>query len=231
MSQDKIWFILNDGQTTGPFEVNEVDSQLSSLKDPQIWGKGQSEWMTPQRWKRSLKEAGLALPTSTDPTEKGLWRWRDLRVEQTALSYKDLLEKLRGMSSYSHIEVMPETAQQWREVFAMPRLVEDLGISRRTAPRVPIMGTLDFEIEAQEYSCRVISISEGGLGLNDAKDLHIGMQFQGILTSASLFIKITSLFEVVYVSNDGYVGLRFVDLPDEFKNSVIEYVNKFATHT
>ena len=44
-----------------------------------------------------------------------------------------------------------------------------------------------------------------------------------------LFVTINTTCEVVYVGNDGYAGLRFVGLPEEFKSSIIEYVRKFAT--
>jgi hypothetical protein len=68
MSQAKIWFILSEGQTVGPFEPDEVEKQLSSAKDPQIWGRGHAEWMQPARWRQILREAGHTLPTTPAAT-------------------------------------------------------------------------------------------------------------------------------------------------------------------
>lgn len=48
----KIWFILHDGQVTGPFDPPEIESKISSLNDTQIWGRGHGEWMTPIRWRQ-----------------------------------------------------------------------------------------------------------------------------------------------------------------------------------
>jgi hypothetical protein len=233
MSQAKIWFVLSEGQTTGPFEPDEVEKQLGSLKEPQVWGRGHSEWMNPTRWRQVLREAGHALPKTpaVDPSQpQGLWRVRVHGQEKQPLRYGELITYLKGFPDLSAVDVYPETGDAWKEVYGIPRLVEELGISRRSHPRVPIVGTLTYELPQAEAACRVISISEGGIGINDAHGLQIGSQFQATLTSPNLYVTITSMFEVVYVGADGYAGLRFIDLPDEFKSSVIEYVNKFAVH-
>ena len=232
VSQAKIWFILSEGQTNGPFEPDEVEQQLLSLKEPQIWGRGHSEWMNPTRWRQILKEAGHIPKATTASPDKpqGLWRVRVHGEEKQPLRYSELVTYLKGFNDLSPIDVYPEAGDAWKEVYAIPRLVEELGISRRSHPRVPIVGTLTYEIPQGETSCRVISISEGGSGINDAQGMQIGSHFQGTLTSPNLYVTITSGFEVVYVGADGYAGLRFIDLPDEFKSSVIEYVNKFSVN-
>lgn len=232
MSQSKIWFILSEGETTGPFEPDEVEKQLSSAKEPQIWGRGHSEWMQPGKWRQVLREAGHAVPKVIGTPEKpqGLWRVRIHGEEKTPLRYTELVPYLKKFNDLSSVDVFPEAGDSWKEVYAIPRLVEELGISRRNHPRVPIMGTLTYEVPQGEATCRVISISEGGLGINDAQGMQIGQQFQGSLTSPNLYVTVMTQFEVVYVGGDGYAGLRFVDLPDEYKSSVIEYINKFAVH-
>lgn len=232
MSQSKIWFILSEGQTTGPHDPEEVEKILPSLKDPQVWGRGHTEWMQPSRWRQLLREAGHIIPLPTPNPEKpqGLWRVRIHAEEKPPLRYGELIPYLKNISDLSGVEVIPEAGDSWKEVYEIPRLVEELGISRRGHPRVPIMGTLSYEIPQGEATCRVISISEGGIGINDAHGMQIGNQFEGVLTSPNLYVTINATFEVVYVGVDGYAGLRFVDLPDEFKSSVIEYVNKFAVH-
>nr|WP_295899259.1 PilZ domain-containing protein [uncultured Bdellovibrio sp.] len=227
MAHPKIWFILSEGQVTGPYDHEEIEARLSSAKEPQIWGRGQSEWMTPSRWRQSLKEAFQITPPS--PESQGIWKIRIEGQEKSPMKYSDLIAHLKTLKDYSAVDLLPEGSSSWREVYAIPRVVEDLGISRRSHPRVPIVGTLKCESEKGDFTCRVISISEGGLGVNDARNLQIGERFESTLTSPNLFVTITATCEVVYVGNDGYAGLRFVGLPTEFKSSIIEYVNKFAT--
>ncbi|UOF02014.1 PilZ domain-containing protein [Bdellovibrio reynosensis] len=226
MAHPKIWFILSEGQTTGPFDQDEIEARLGSAKDPQIWGRGQSEWMTPSKWRQALNDVGMKVSNAEPP---GLWRIRVEGQELPPRKYSELIAHLKTLSDYSFVDISPDEKTPWKEVYSVPRVVEDLGISRRSHPRVPIVGTLACEGPKGSFSCRVISISEGGIGINDARNLQIGERFEGTLTSPNLFITIPATCEVVYVGGDGYAGLRFINLPTEYKSSVIEYVNKFAT--
>lgn len=222
---------MSEGQTVGPFDPEEVEQKIPTLTDPQIWGRGHTEWMTPARWRQVLREAGHMTARSHSPEQpQGLWRVRVHGEEKNPLRYHELVTFLKTFNDLSPVDILPEAGDGWKEVYAIPRLVEELGISRRSHPRVPLVGTLTFEIPQGEASCRVISISEGGIGINDAHGLQIGSQFPGTLSSPNLYVTITADFEVVYVGKDGYAGLRFINLPEEFKSSVIEYVNKFAVH-
>nr|BFD62996.1 hypothetical protein BdHM001_16770 [Bdellovibrio sp. HM001] len=223
----KIWFILTEGQVTGPFDHAEIESRLSTAPEAQIWGRGQSEWMTPSKWRQSLKEQSQITTASNEPP--GLWKIRIEGKEQPPMKYSDLIATLKKLRDYSAVDICTDNSKVWKEIYSIPRIVDDLGISRRSHPRVPMIGTLACESPKGEFSCRVISISEGGLGVNDAQNLQIGERFKGTLTSPNLFVTINTTCEVVYVGNDGYAGLRFVGLPEEFKSSIIEYVRKFAT--
>lgn len=227
MSDQKIWFVLNAGQVTGPFDSNEVEHQANQFAQAQIWGRGQTEWVTFDKWKKNLQANHQILPIKQ--TAPNLWKLRVEGKERDLLSYDQLIKFLKTNTDYAVIDVSPEGSDVWTEVFGVPRIVEDLGITRRSHPRVPIVGILKCESANGPFQCRVISISEGGLGVNDAINLSIGMKFAGTLESPNLFSKIASTFEVVYVGKDGYAGLRFVGIADESKNSIIEYVRKFTS--
>ncbi|NUN06195.1 MAG: PilZ domain-containing protein [Bdellovibrio sp.] len=227
MTQAKIWFILSEGQVKGPHDQSEIETLLVSAKDPQIWGRGLPEWLNPTRWRQSLKN--LQAPSANSPEAEEIWHVRIEGKEKNPFKYSELVPFLKNLTDFSAVDVRHGENGAWKEVYAVPRVVEALGISRRSHPRVPIVGTLDCKSAQGDFSARVISISEGGLGINDAKSLQIGQKFKATLTSPNLFSSIDTTCEVVYVGNDGYAGLRFVGLPAEFKNSIIEYVNKFAS--
>lgn len=223
----KIWFILHDGQVTGPFDPPEIESKISSLNDTQIWGRGHGEWMTPIRWRQMMKDlpaAGAAVDSSK------LWRLRIDGKAQDAQTYTELIASLKNIKDFTTVDVSSDNGQTWKDIYSVQQVVDNLGISRRSHPRVPIVGTLEFENDKGEsVKCRVISVSEGGLGVNDAQSLQIGQKFYATLTSPNLYVTVTTSCEVVYVGSDGYAGLRFVGIPEEFKSSIVEYVNKFAT--
>lgn len=224
----KVWFILNEGQVTGPFDPAEVESQIASFKEPLIWGRGQVEWDIPSKWRSKVKELP---PVAAAGDQSKSWMVRVEGKVRDPLKYNDMITQLKKMTDLSQVDISTDGGKIWKEVYALQQVVDDLGISRRSHPRVPIVGTLEFELgtTSNTVKCRVISISEGGLGINDADGLQIGQKFFATLTSPNLYQTITTTCEVVYMGNDGYAGLRFVGLPEEFKSSVIEYVRKFAT--
>lgn len=227
MSEAKIWFILSEGQVTGPYNNTEIETHLNSSKDPQVWGRGQAEWMSVPRWRQVLKNY-LSSESKEAKTESS-WKVRVEGKEQGPLKYTDLISYLKTLTDFSTVDICPGSNSLWKEIYAYPQIAADLGISRRSHPRVPIVGKLVCDRPKGEFNCRVISISEGGLGVNDAGDLKIGERFKATLTTSNLFVTITCTCEVVYVGNDGYAGLRFVNLATEFKSSIIEYVNKFVS--
>jgi PilZ domain. len=226
----KIWFVLIDGQVTGPYEPDEVDELISKSKEIQIWGKGYAEWMEPIRWRQSLKENLQNNPPPKAPESTKMWRSRVEGREQSPMLYTDMIKFLKTLKDFSSVDIFIDKLGQWREIYALQQIADDLGISRRSHPRVPILGTLECESESKgHFNCRVISISEGGLGVTDVRNLQIGDRFTGTLNSPNLFMQINAICDVVYVGNDGYAGLRFANLPIEAKSSIIEYVNKFAS--
>lgn len=228
----KIWFILNDGQVTGPLTSEEIESKIASLNtqaqpsvEPQIWGRGHSEWMTPGKWRQVMRELQ---PLKADADNQQLWKIRIDGSEKKPMKYAELIAYLKNIKDFSRVD-LSFAGSGWKEIFGFQKVVDDLEISRRSHPRVPIVGTIVCESAQGDFSCRVISISEGGLGINDAQRLQIGERFSGTLTSPNLYVTIICTCEVVYAGTDGYAGVRFVGLTEEFKSSIIEYVNKFAT--
>ena len=223
----KIWFILSEGQVTGPYSPEEVEGRLGSSPHPQIWGRGQSEWMTPAKWRQSSHDQ--IKNSAAQQAEEERWQLRVSGKELGTYKYPDLILNLKALPQLEDAEVKTEK-EGWRSIYSIGRLTNELGLSRRTHARVPIVGTLKCKSPRMgEFNCRAISISEGGVGVNDAKNFQIGEHFEVVLESPNLYVTLNTTCEVVYVGQDGYAGLRFIGLPMEFKNALIEYVNKFAS--
>lgn len=223
----KMWFLLSEGQVSGPFDVAEIEGKLPSASEALIWGRGQSEWMKPDKWRRSLQSGTVAPAVAGAPDR---WMVRIEGKERPPMDYENLLQLMRGVKDFSTVDIRPEGSLSWKEIYAVQRVVDDLGITRRSHPRVPIMGSFAGELnDGAKFESKVISISEGGAGLNEAKGRKIGERFKGLISSPNLYVPIHSVCEVVYVGSDGYAGLKFIGLPAEEKSAIIEYVNKFST--
>lgn len=233
----KIWFLLQEGQVSGPFDRSEIETALNSKTsrgDILIWGRGQAEWLKPDKWRNHLNSDASQNNShgkgSPDKTQQEKWQIRVEGKEHPPMDYDSLMAALRKIKDFSAVDLRPSSSSHWKEIYSVQKVVDDLGISRRAHPRVPVMGSLTIEKKDDlPQVVKVISISEGGLGVNEARDLKIGQKFSGILESPNLFVTISSTLEVVYVGQDGYAGLKFVGLPEESKSSIIEYVKKFST--
>jgi hypothetical protein len=231
--EQKRWFLLVDGQVTGPFADRDLETQLSSgtLKpsaegtEPLIWGRGQGEWMTPDRWRAAL--AALNAQEALETQKSRQWRMRVQDKELSPMNLEELIEQLKDFSDLSPVRVWTEGFEDWKEVFHVQKIMTELGVSRRQHARVPIMGTLKCETPLGIVNAKVISISEGGLGVTGVTGLHVGDKVRGNMTSPNLFVPINSTVEIVYLGGDGYAGLRFLGLPPEGRSAIIEYVKKF----
>lgn len=221
----KRWFLLLDGQVTGPYADQEIENRIDKAKETLIWGRGQSEWLAPDKWRLALKS--LLAQQALEQQSSRQWKMRVDNKELTPMSLEELIEHLKDYTDLSPVRVWTDGFDDWKEVFQVRKIMDELGISRRSHPRVPIMGGLKAQAGFGELNAKIISISEGGVGVNSAKGLQIGEQFAANLTSPNLFVSITCNMEVVYVGADGYAGMRFLGLPSEARSAIIEYVKKF----
>lgn len=222
------WFILSGGRIDGPWTPEDVEAKLPSLSEPLVWGRGLSDWLAPADWQEALRSGGARLSESI-PFDEAVWSYRSLRDENIhgPFTYSDLLGALREMKDFSDVEITGPDIKEWTEIYEVQKLVDELGITRRAHQRVPIMGHLQFEApEGGPQQARVVSVSSGGLSLNEAVPFPIGTQFKSLLRSPNLYAEISCVCEVVY-SGAGQTGLRFISLPAEGESAIVEYVNKF----
>jgi hypothetical protein len=242
MSQtERKWFLLLDGRTSGPFTEAELELTIGGSANTLIWGRGLGEWAGFDRWKQikdqkidqiaPVPQAAGSTGGSTEPSQAKstvrLWKVRVRNDERKPMTYDQMIELLKGQMDYNDVRIWTEGYSDWKEIYQIHKIIDELGVSRRKHPRVPIMGTIKCEGAAITFESRVLSISEGGLGIIETPPIKIGEKFKVILKSPNLFGPIHATAEIVYVGGEGYAGLKFVGLQTESKNAVIEYVKKF----
>lgn len=225
-TQEAKWFIINDGQVSGPFSKVDIDSKIGSLSNPLLWGRGQSEWVNYEKWNRLLRDSEETYRRQKIQSER-LWKISVNSQELKPMNHDQMLEFLKTRADLSDILIWTEGYSEWKEIYQIHKIMDELGVSRRQHPRVPIMGTLTLEGAQGSQEARVLSISEGGLGITEGPQLKIGEKFKTILKSPNLFGPIHATAEVVYLGQDGYAGLKFMGLHSESKGAIIEYVKKF----
>lgn len=222
---EKKWFLLLDGHITGPFAKTEIDATASNSSQL-IWGRGQSDWVGYDKWLRFLRDHEEADRRNRQASER-LWKVKMNGQELRPMPHDQMVEFLKSKTDLSEILIWTEGYSEWKEIYQIHKIMDELGVSRRQHPRVPIMGSIVCEGTTGNFEAKALSISEGGLGITGTPPVKIGEKFKTMLKSPNLFAPIHATAEIVYVGNDGYAGLKFVGLHSESKSAIIEYVKKF----
>ena len=224
METGRRWFVLENNQVNGPYQTSEVEALMPNAKNPLIWGRGLNEWLPPQDWIQALKDPAINTQASSDEPE---WRYRHEGKEFGPMTFKAMMDILKSYSDFEQFVVYNEVQKEWQELYLVAKICDELGISRRVHPRVPIMASLVCETPRGAVTTKIISISEGGLGASEASQLKIGEKYKATLTSSNLYTTLNCMIEVMYVGTEGYAGLRFLNLPAESRSTIITYINKF----
>lgn len=223
---ERRWFLLNNSRIQGPFATEEIEQKVQQAPQALIWGRGQSDWVPFERWSKLLLEFA-EIERRNRLQQERFWTIKINGQELNPMKHEEMMNFLKLQTDFSQILIWTEGYEDWKEIYQIHKIMDELGVSRRNHPRVPIMGTLTCEATAGNFTARVLSISEGGLGITETPPLKIGEKLKTILKSPNLFAPIHATAEIVYVGNDGYAGLKFIGLHSESKSTIIEYVNKF----
>jgi hypothetical protein len=224
---DRKWFLLTDGQVTGPYTKEDAEFRAAQMTQPLIWGRGQHEWVGVDRWNKILREFET-LDRKPRVGSDRQWKIKVSGVESKAMGHDQMIDFLKTQKDYAEIQIWTDGYSEWKDIYQIHKIMDELGVSRRQHPRVPIMGSLSCEGATGTFMARVLSISEGGLGITEAPEVKIGEKFKTILKSPNLYGPIHATAEVVYVGTDNYAGLKFIGLNSESKSALIEYVKKFT---
>lgn len=227
---ERRFFIMSDGQVSGPFDHQEAENQSQKNPGSLIWGRGQLEWLDLIKWKKFLQDFDGQVQTQRKQNLR-MWKVRASGVESAPMPQDSLIGYLKAQQDLNQVQIWTDGYTDWKDVFQIHKIMDELGVSRRTHPRVPIMGTLECEGASGNSIVKAVSISENGLGVTDAEKFKIGEKFKVQLKSPNLYNAIHATVEVVYVGQDGHAGLKFSSIHSESKSMIVEYVKKFSEVT
>lgn len=252
-SDDGKWFLQLHGQIQGPFDRTTLQNALQSLNDEEsaralVWRRGMAEWVPAGNW-QNITITPTATPSHSDSSPAGdgddlfektfsqsftdgtFYRAQINFVDQPLMSKSELMALIAKQEDVSTVSIQDPHSKEWKEVYAFPDIVERLGLSRRKQARVPILAQFTGKSNRSEegnVTYRVITISQGGMGFTENYDLQIGDEVEGQISSPHFFQPVHVKAEVIYAGQDGYVGLKFLQLADESSSSIIDYIKKFG---
>lgn len=225
--ESRKWFILSQDKVHGPFEKDAVETQARQHVNALIWGRGQNDWVSFEAWEKALLDFESTSSRNRAQVERE-WHVRNGGQEFKPMQYAQMIEYLKTVPDFKEVLIWTEGYAEWKEIYQIHKILDDLGVSRRRHPRVPVMGAVELETPQGNLMARALSISEGGLGITDSPPVKIGDRFKLTIKSANLYGPVHATAEIVFVGSDGYSGLKFVGLPTESKGAIIEYVKKFT---
>ena len=240
---DSDWFVFIQGEVRGPFQKPDIEAMKSQWPQMFVWGQGLQQWLPPSQWLELLEQghtrvANTAGTTGSNDGTTGaggaatsnqrVWKLKIDNHEMKDLTYSQMMDVLKSRDEFENVRIWTEGYTDWREIYQIHQIADELGVSRRKHPRVPVMGSVQCENnQGQQFELRALSLSEGGLGASGGHSLHIGDRLKVVLKSPNLFTPIHATAEIVYVGPDGYVGMKFLGIQIESKSSILEYVRKF----
>jgi hypothetical protein len=225
------WFLYTQDVVSGPFSTEEVQTKLGTgqlTAESFIWWKGQREWISVSTWQDQLP---VILESTMSQAQKAVW-YADLGTAPIGpLTQTELLQTLKPVSDLGRIRLWAVGMEKWMSLFELHNVMELLGISRREFDRAPLMGTVAItrgNEDPKGFVVKTGSISVAGMGVSGAHDLRRGDDIALLIKSKDLPSGMHLRGEVVYVTDAGYAGVRFVKIHPETRSIIYDYVKRFT---
>ena len=218
------WFVLRSEDVSGPFSTEEVKNLAAQgeFQDRDlIWGHMQADWKPLGWW---MVELPNLLSKTKEVRDPRLWHYAMNGSSFGPFSREDLVEKLRETNLNQELLLWTKGMKAWAPIFEFNDILDSIGINKRQFPRAEIEGKAIIKIGQQSFEGNLLTISEGGFGADDLKALVAGQVVSVEIQSDSFYDPVHAKAEVRYVTDTGYVGLRFQNLNMEARGAIIQYV-------
>lgn len=231
--QEKKWFVLERELIAGPYTPKEIIERLDrgEHREAQFWAKFKPHWLQVNDFRSEILKDSDAAKRQHQAKGERLWKVKSTDEQFGPFTYSQLLDYLKKQNELGNLKVFTEGYSDWKDVYSVYKILDDLGVNRRHHQRVPADGVLVIEHPSGVFECPIITLSEGGLGISHAYKLTIGDHFKGTILSPALPAKIHCSAEVVYSGTDAECGLRFTNISMEGKASLIDFVKRNARAT
>lgn len=230
MHMSHAWFIYSNEVVTGPFDTEAVRNKLQGGQLSArcfIWWKGQREWIPVTTWEAQLDQI---LRLSEERAQKPVWYLDNGGSPVGPLTQNELVDHLRGISQLNRVRLWAVGMKKWTSLFAIPDVMELLGISRRENERAPLMGTVAVTRSTDSpkgFVLKTASISIAGMGVVGTHDLRVGDQLSLLVKSGEFPSSLHLRGIVAYVQATGYVGICFEAASAESQSLILDYVKRF----
>jgi len=227
------WFVqINEEKIDGPFSNEEIQTRLQTGQlsaNHLVWGAGMEHWRNLSWWTRESAFVQNSENTMTETAIREVWHYA-LSGESFGPFQRDaLIESLKKLGSLGDVLLWTKGMKEWAPLFEFHDILSAIGVNKRQFPRADINGQVTIKTNTgQTLVAPLLTVSEGGLGIQLGDGVTPGMNVSVEVQSAAFRAAIHAKADVRYVAN-GITGLKFSNISPENKGALISFVRQSQT--
>lgn len=228
-SMSSKWFICQNEHVSGPFSTEQVQNKVQSaevMATDMIWGRGMPGWQNVRWWSQELPS--MNADTYVEPAPEQ-WHYALGGASHGPYNRASLLAELRHVhSQLGEVMLWTKGMKEWAHLFEFHDILTDLGVNKRQFPRAEVQGKCMIKADGLTLIAPMLSISEGGMGVQLESGLVAGQEVTVEIQSPQFRDMIHAKATVRYVAN-GVAGLKFTNINSENKGAIIQFVRQTTT--
>lgn len=219
------WFVQKDETIDGPLSAEDVKSRVQAgqlTAQHLIWGRGMGAWQKIQWWMGELPN--LANAQLSEPVPE-LWHYAYNGKSLGPFNKAQLVDELKNVANMGEVMVWTKGMKEWAALFEFHELLTAIGVNKRQFPRADLTGKATIKTTESTLVANLVSISEGGCGIELREGLVPGQAFTLELQSTAFRDVLHVKAECRYVS-EGVCGIKFTHVNSETKGAIIQFVRQ-----
>lgn len=223
------WFICQNDEVTGPLTTDQVKSDVVDGKissQALIWSRLLDHWTKISQWQNELPQL---LKRSEQSRDGRLWHYAVNGTSYGPFSRPMLIKELNQLPQKAEALIWTKGMPAWAPVFDFPDLLDEIGVSRRQHPRAHIKGSVVVKTKDQAHLGKLSMISVGGCGILGVNGLKPGDKIHLDIKSPEFSESIRAKGEVRYITEGGFVGIKFDQINNESQALIIDYVRSSSS--
>jgi hypothetical protein len=219
------WFVQKEDKVEGPLTADEVRMNLQSmdyLPHHLIWGSGRQNWLTLKAWVEDLPNMHNSTRVeAVEPT----WHFALGGQSHGPMAREALITELKKLPSVTEVMLWTQGMKEWVPLYEFHDFLSAVGVNRRQFPRADLAGKAVIKLGGATMIAPLLSISEGGCGIELESGLVTGQAVVLELKSPAFSDTLTAKADVRFVGT-GQVGMKFTHISTEAKSAIIQYIKQ-----
>jgi hypothetical protein len=219
------WFVSKNETIQGPLSADDIKSRVQSGQLDSsylVWGAGMDQWQRIEWWNKELPR--LSTMVHAEPIVES-WHYALGGKSHGPFKRDFLIEELKHLPALNDIMLWTKGMKEWAPLFEFHDILSAVGVNKRQFPRADLTGKAVLKWDGNTLEAPLLSISEGGLGLQLDSGLEPGTMVNVEIQSQVFRTTMQARVEVRYVAS-GVAGLRFMNASSELKSAIIQYVRQ-----